>query len=549
MGLAAKKISGPPPLSPRQELLKIQQEIFRHNQELINNSTWVRERAFARYEKDYRRQVRDYESVSNIDELVAAAQSAQIVYLGDYHTNKQSQRTALRLLKLLVAATERPIILAIELVQTRFQKKLDAYLKEEMDEFAFLKAIQLKKYWYFDLWENFKPIFDFAIYHKMPAFGLEANLAGSPTLAERDQMAAKVIDKICRKNPEALVFVLAGDLHMAPNHLPRAVQARARKDESRSSVIVYQNSESIYWKLAEAGLEDKAEVVRINPQSFCIINTPPVICQQSYLNWLEHEEGEIDWVDARTSFLELVRRIAGFMELETGKKAEEVEVFTSGDLSSLARLEDDPEITRQEKKIIRRQIGASESYYFAKKKWVYLSNLSLNHAGEEAAHFLKHIVAGNEFPRKVVDAFYANVMHEALGFFGSKIINHKRKCLHEAQFVGLLQYVENAKSRKGRELEYEIARLVLEHKKLEMRGRLLSHQKIFSRREKVFFGVTHALGYMLGDRIYYAMVQEKISKEEIRDLFKDKMAGEGAPALLYLNWVRKVGRIKIPKRV
>ena len=550
MALAAKQASRGSPLSPRQELLKIQKEIFRHNQDLINNSTWVRERGFAQYERDYQRQVRAYDARSSIEALIEAAKAARIVYLGDYHTNPQSQRTALRLLKLLVAVTERPVVLAIELVQARFQKPLDAYLQGTLEESAFLKAIQLKKYWYFDLWGNFKPIFEFAAYHKLPVYGLESNLATGPTLAQRDQIAAKVIDKVCRKHSEALVFVLAGDLHMAPSHLPKAVEARGRKGETApESVIIYQNSESIYWKLAEEGLEDKVEVVSVDPRSFCIINTPPVICQQSYLNWLEHEEGEIDWADARTSFLELVHRIAAFLDLEIGQRAEEVEVFTSGDLSFLGRLEEDAEVTARERRAIRRQIGASESYYFAKKKWVYLSNLSLNHAGEEAAHFLRHIAAGNEFPRKVVDAFYANIIHEALGFFGSKIINHKRKCLHDAQFVGVLRYVENAKSRHGRELEYEIARLVLEHKKLEVRGRLLSHQKIFSRREQVFLGVTHALGYMLGDRIYYAMVQEKISKEEIRGLFRDKMKEEGEPAALYLEWIKKVKTAKLPRRV
>jgi hypothetical protein len=93
-----------------------------------------------------------------------------------------------------------------------------------------------------------------------------------------------------------------------------------------------------------------------------------------------------------------------------------VEVYTCGDLSFLERLETDPDFTRKEVRRIKKQILASESYYIPQQKIAYLASLSLNHAAEEASHFIRNLCAGNEFPREPADAFYANALHEAVGF-------------------------------------------------------------------------------------------------------------------------------------
>ena len=314
-------------------------------------------------------------------------------------------------------------------------------------------------------------------------------------------------------------------------------------------MILYPNSEAIYWQLAADEVEDQVEIGRISDREFCIINTPPIVWQQSYLNWLEHEEGAIDYADAKHSFLELLKQVAEFLGIEAPAAAEEVEVFTCGDLSFLKKLSEDGSFSKREILQIKRQILASESYCIPQKKCVYLANLSLNHASEEAAHYLKAICAGAEFPRDPVDAFYANTLHEALGFFGSKIINHKRKCFHEKEYLGLVNYLKSAKVPRERLKEMETALLVLEHKQLERKGFSVGSRRYFKTRPDLFFGVTHGLGYMLGDRLYYALLAEKVTKEEIRDLFCDPMKGEGEPFEVYKRLLRKVRGVKIPRRV
>ena len=535
-------------LSPREELLSIQRSLFRRNQRLINESILVKEPDFKRYEATYKRHVQKYRSIATADEMLQACDRADIIYVGDYHTCNQSQRSFLRILKEQVKHKSN-FVIGLELLHKRHQKILDTFLKGKLSEASFLRKVQLKEHWVFDLWESFKPLFDFAKYHDIPLFALDAAPKGSQIRA-RDQASAKLIAELAAAHPDKKIFVFIGDLHIAPPHLPLEVKKILKKKGlSKTELFLYQNSESIYWKLAEEGLEHEVELVRIDEKSFCRMHTPPVILQRSYLNWLEHEEGEIDYADAKHSFLELVDRITQFLKIDMGKEKEKVEVFTCGDLSFLKTIKESKRFSPEEIQSIRKQIISSESYYIPKLRFVYLSNLSMNHAAEEGAHFIKHICSGEERPRDIFDAFYANILHEALGFFGSKIINHKRKCYHAKDFYKLISYFESISAQPERHLEFETALLVYQCKKLESQGEGISDLEIFRKRPDLFFTVTHALGYMLGDQLYYALLENQITKTEIRHLFFDPWKGYGKPFQTYWAQLTRIKNTKIPKRM
>ena len=536
------------PQSPRAELIAIQKKLWRWNKDIIEHSILVKEPGFDQYERAYRRAVRDYEGVADQDEMIEAVLRSDIIYVGDYHTCNQSQRSFLRILKAVVRSDPK-FILAMELIHASHQQVLDRFMKGTLSEEAFLKRIKLKEHWVFDLWDSFKPLFDFCRYHDIRMFAVDAAPPGSD-VRTRDAAAAKLIAKIAKEHPGKRLFVFIGDLHLAPPHLPREVaQEMARFGIERGCLTLYQNSESIYWKLAGEELEDSVEVVRLPDGSYCRMNTPPVVCQRSYLNWLEHEEGEIDYADAKTSFLELVDRLCEFLNIRLGRGRDEVEVFTCGDLSFLKRLKEKGKFSMEEIATIKRQILASESYYIAKGRVVYLANLSVNHAAEEASHFIKSVCSGEEEPREIIDAFYANILHEGLGFFGSKVINHKRKCYHERDFKNLLAYFQTIRVPKERRLEYETAHLVTEYVKLERRGSALARTDIFRSRMDLFLSITHALGYMLGDRLYYGMMNGIVKKPQIRRLYMNPWAEEGEPVEVYMDLMRRLKKVRIPKRM
>jgi len=536
------------PPSARQELLTIQKKLWKRNRALIDASILVKEPGFDRYEANYRRAVRSYQERSDQKEMVRAVLKADIIYVGDYHTCNQSQRSFLRILKAVSKKTKN-FSVGLELIHKRHQDLLTKYMNGKISRETFLKRIKLKEHWIYDLWDNFKPLFDFCEYHHIPMHAIEAAPPNS-SLLKRDEATAKLLAKIVQDNPEKKLFVFIGDLHIAPQHLPHFVSRELKKKKIKAKTLtLFENSEPIYWKLAEKGLDDATEVVRINEGSFCRMHTPPLVCQRSYLNWLEHEEGEIDYADARHEFLELVDRICEFLRMDLGKEREHVEIFTSGDLSFIKRLREDKRFTKKELNHIKQQILASESYYIAKAKFVYLSNLSVNHAAEEASHFIKHSLSGTEEPRDLVDAFYANILHEALGFFGSKLINHKRKCNHLSRFKALVSFLEADGVPADRELEYEMACLVVEYKRFEKKKKPLQCAEVFRAHMDLFVAVTHALGYMLGDFMYYGLMSRKISRKAVRELFEDPWREEGRPFEVYMDLIKKLKDVKIPKRM
>lgn len=536
-------------LSPRAELIGIQKTIFESNRRLIRDSIHIAEPGFMAYERRYRMAVARYLAPSDHETLSKALDKADLIYVGDYHTCHQSQRSFLRILKALRKQSRRPMVLCLELFHKSMQPVVDGFLAGRISEETFLRRVRLRERWVFDLWANFKPILDFARYHHIPVIGTEV-ARGDASLARRDRLAGDHIADVARKYPNHQLVVLIGDLHLAPRHLPQAVaRAMKRQGTVRKTLTVYQNSDTIYWKLAKLGLVEKVDVVRIRSDAFCLMHTPPIVCQQSYLNWLEHEEGEIDYADARHNFLELVGRIAHFLRIPLGPAKEDVEVYTCGDLSFLKALAKDSQFSKREVRQIKQQILASESYFIPKKPLVYLANLSLNHAAEEASHFLKYLCTGEEEARDRVDAFYANVLHEALGFFGSKLINPKRKCFHMNEFRGMLRYFKHHPIPKGREMEVETAKLLLAYKLWEHRGMGLLATFAFNQPHEVFFAITHALGYMLGDLMFYGLMSNVIRKADVRRLFMDHWKGEGSPYKSYIRMITKLKSVKIPKRM
>jgi len=502
----------PAPLnSARREIGRLQRRLWQRQRRLIAASITGSGPGFRDYEARYLRRTRGHLREASLAGLIHEISKADVLYVGDYHTLKQSQRSFVNLVQ-----RGKPALIALEFVQGRHQDALDSYLAGRLSEARFLERIGTT----LGAWENFRPIFEEARRRRVPVIGTDLR-AGS--LAERDAYAARRIARALRST----CFVLAGQLHVAPPHLPAAVG----KLVSAPSLVVYQNCERIWWELQRLGRELEVEACVIRPGEWCLINTPPVVVQQSWLDSLQGEE-LLDAPEPR--FQMLAGTIARFLGLELGGALEEVAVYTAGDLSFLSRL---PGFTHREIRQIEQQILSRESYYIPRARIAYLAGLSLNHAAEEAAHFVRNVVSGaSDEPRGLMDAFYARALEEAYAFCGSKIVNPRRRCAHQPEFRRL--------ARSGDALTRQVARLVLAHLELE-RGRKRRVRPLHGSSE-LFNAVSHALGYMLGEKLYYALATGRLSKREVRELFLDPLEEEGEAFLTYMNIARRVAAVRIP---
>ena len=531
-------------VTARLEIGKLQRQLFQRQKRLIAASVLGHTASFRAYEDRYLRRTRTFQREAPFAALLDALAACDVAYVGDYHTLKQAQRSFLKLVQR--RWPRRPLVLALEFVQGRHQRALDAWLAGELDDDAFLRAIQYQRHAVFDTWSNFKPLLEEARRLKLPVVGLDL-ISGS--LAERDGYAARRIVAALQKHPGAQVFALAGQLHVAPPHLPAAVdrELSRRKLPAVKGLSIYQNCERIWWALQREGRELEVEACVLREGEWCLINTPPVVVQQSFLDWVEGGEAPLDgggMLEGR--FRMLARSVARFLGLDTAEVREAlhgVSVYSAGDLSFLQRLPAQG-FKKAEIRQIERQILSRESYYIPRARIAYLANLSLNHAAEEAAHFVRNVVSGaGDEPRPLVDAFYSRALEEAYAFCGSKIVNPRRKCPHEAEFERL--------ARASDAFTREVARFVLEHRALEKTGRGLQRLRPLwqSQGSELFNAVTHSLGYMLGERLYYALATGRMLKRDVRALFLDPLAEEGEPLAMYLSLSRRLAAVRIPRRI
>jgi hypothetical protein len=98
-------------------------------------------------------------------------------------------------------------------------------------------------------------------------------------------------------------------------------------------------------------------------------------------------------------------------------------------------------------------------------------------------------------------------------------------------------------------VERQVAAYVLAHQRMEHGGRAPEVRAAYALRDAEVWGATtRALGQILGDKLYYAMLRGRIAKSEIRSLFFDLFEEEGAAFQMYLYLVGKVGSTRVPVR-
>jgi len=524
-----------------------------------------------KYFLEYKRDFRTFQEVSTKRELLAALQNAHIVVCGDYHTLSQAQRTVIRLLRgslRLLKRRKSRLILALEMARPQDNPKIARFLAGRVSEDAFLHSISFSRNWGFP-WKNYRRLFQFAKDHEIEIVGINLAQKGNrrPTLKERDRFAAKVVAELSAQDEKALVVVLMGDLHLASNHLPKDLRTvLASKKIKRTVLVVHQNHELFYWELVERGLEQMVDVVKVRDQEYCVMNTPPWVKLKSHLKWTEimadvdsnapllqkkeAEVGALDGIDYTDEIRELITLIQAFIGLPPTLE-DDFLIYSPADLSFLNRLRKDKGWSKLEIRRLARALAEYDSLFVPGENIIFLSSLSLNHAATQAAIYLHAKVSGRDVPfREPRRDFYAKVLIEALGFIGSRIVNHKRKCNGPEDLKRLVDEAKEKRPRKKLLGDLRVAQLALSHFDAEqalfngnstrlsgfpLPDRAASDEVILRYRK-----VATLLGQLLGHAIYTAAMENRVTREEILDLFRNPFRDRLKTKVLYLTWARRM---------
>jgi len=554
----------------RDQLIRIQKKNYCRNVNLVRESSGYSP-GIKIYEKEYLRYLKSYEEISNKTELIQKVLAADLVYHGDYHTLQQSQHSVLRILREIKG--KRDIILCLEMFHGRDQKHIDRFMAGELSEKMFQEKIDYVRKWPFH-WDNWSPIISFCRDNQIPILGINTEIddvKGIKRLRKRDQYSARIIAKTLIKNPGKLIYIVDGDYHIAPNHLPKNVEKLLKLlDEPAKTLIIFQNAENLYWKLCSRNLEE-SDVLRINDNKYCVMNTMPANKIQSYLNWLEyskdayfpvHQDWEDDGFEGRGQMVhEMVATLAAILDLDFPVDAlDKLTIYYPSNLDFMEFVHRTPAF-KGKLRVIRSKIKKEEGFLLEYEVsgenayLIYLANSNINMAAEEATHFLNVVLRGPlEKPVSAFDRFYRNVITECLGFFGSKFINEKRKSHSENSIRMFLGQEKRGELKHANQEILQVARYILQHFYLQ---RKTSDTKEFINKFFLQYNSQSAvtrmfstqLGYILGNKLYYALKKGKFSLRKVQGYFRDSF-GEPIEAFnCYLEISNRVKKVKHVSRL
>jgi len=545
----------------RRELIAIQRRLVKRARAQLSVAA-LRERAeMGRYREALRRATGRFDRVSSRGELLEAAAASRVIFVADFHTLRQAQRLPLRLLEQLAAGSGGPaggpspaIALGVEMVLSRHQRALDRYLRGELAEPEFLDAVHWERTWGFS-WTSYGPLLDHARRASLPVLALNSRAAGPLRLERRDRHAGELLARFVQRHPQTRVVVLFGELHVAEG-LPRRFQlaCRARGVEAPYTVV-FQNVASVYDRLARDGLEQFAEVLRFGGGRdpwlrgrFCVLNATPLARIQSQLYWEENRlsEDRDGWSVDLSGYLgdqvvELVGTLCEFLDLPL-PDLNRLTVMAGAALSHPRFW-----LARQGRTILRREIDTRVLQPGppapAEPDVVALSAGSIDHAAEKAAHFV-HVRTSGSSPataRAPRERLYYQAVRQALGYFGSKVFNHLRTTWLEPDWVVLAGPGKDARTRS---VARWVVRQLDEERTVLDGGAPPQPSAAEQMPEERIALVGRALGYMLGERLYSAVIQEFVAKEEVRELFRAPLARPGYAETLYTGLRRRLRHVR-----
>ena len=369
----------------------------------------------------------------------------------------------------------KPIILALEMVNYEHQHYIEAYLERHITELEFLDSIHYHHSWRFP-WTHYRELFELAKKNKIKIIGV--NTEGS--LAHRDQFAALKCYEALTQNPKHLIITLYGELHILSTKIPN--QIKKKIDQNVNITIIHQNLDDIYWKMIQE--KNFQGVIEFGTNEFCINSAPPWIKYESMVYWYENLCQDPDFdihsylieygkkifnEDTLDDFLKLSKQILTISDLHIDPK--ELEDFNLYDHTNLDQVQASVKQLGNNELVefYTFLIQTGHSFRIPGSNIFYCSSYSLNR--------LSYLVGTNIFYHQLklnkISAFelYKNlkltdlsllILIEAVfGHFFSKIINPYRKC---DMYKDLQEFALKPDLDSREKLQYQMALDVLDGK-------------------------------------------------------------------------------------
>ena len=468
-----------------------------------------------KYLREFSQAFRNYDSLLNSEQFHNALHAADVVLIGDYHALPGAQRYAASLIEQRALTGDRPVVLGVETIFARDQHILEEWWRREIDETELRQRIRFDLDWGYD-WAPFHELLVAARDHGEGIYGLDCmpreNLR---KIGARDRHAAAKISEIRERHPNAVVFVLFGESHLAPGHLPRVLH---KAMPGARILTVLQNVDALYWRAAGERV-DQVNAVRVNDDVLCVFNATPLEKYESYRLFLDQWSRCDSGPDFAPTIYNLIDSLASFLEINrysphNGTQPKflvdmlpEVHSDVHGNSSDavLRRLLSRKGICEPQLETMLAIVEERGSAYLPQVNAFHIREFQMMHAAEDATRFLHHACRGlpqrlnwhsadgndaNGSTARTADVFYTRLIEHAVAYFGSRVLYPSRPAPETEGAPAL--------SRAGVEKSAQAA----------LRGD-----------QDKFESTAQNLGYRIGSQIYDAYLSGKVKPGGLRRLF------------------------------
>ena len=398
-----------------------------------------------KYLREFNQAFRSYDSLLDSAQLQSALHSADVVLIGDYHALPAAQRHAASLIEQRALAGDRPVVLGVETIYARDQHILDEWWRREIDESELRQRIRFDLDWGYD-WTPFYDLLVTARDHAEALYGLDCMPREDlRKIGARDRHAAAKIAETRLRHPDAVIFVLFGESHLAPGHLPRELH---QFTPGAKILTVLQNIDALYWRAAGEPTH-KVEAVRVNDEVLCVFNATPLEKYESYRLFLDQWSRCDDGPDFAPTIYNLIDSLVRFLEINrysphNGTQPKFLvdmlpEVYGGSSDAMLRRLLSRKGVAEAEREAMLTSVEERGSASLPQVNAFYIREFQMIHASEDATRFLHQACQGlpqrlngnseeqsavndNGERKNAIDDFYARVIEHAVAYFGSRVL-------------------------------------------------------------------------------------------------------------------------------
>lgn len=562
--------------SDRERLLRLQKRIFHLLKAEADNLLGDTPEPIRRYERTFQRDFAQLSrgSVNQVskESLIEAIRATDVTFISDFHAFRQSQRTAIRVLRRVVQPGERWLI-GLEMISSKMQDALDDFQEGKISLEKFHQLIHYRETWGFQ-WENYAPIFNWAREHQIRLIALNKPrefvriqreyaeerswVRDISELHHRDRWAAGIITDLFApvqnlahtsspaRHARLKMIVLYGELHVATSHLPKQLTEVSKNflKTPLQSLVLHQNHDGLYWNLARSNRDFHADIFRLKKNAYCIFSGTPWTKLQSLISWAEGapdsnfsiENDDDGFVESDTDYVALMRNysdtIAEFIAIPP-PSYETMDVITIEDADLVESTLATSSLTRAEHATVKFLVRNNHRILIPGADVAYLGSPSHNSTAELATvRLFRRATRTDSIAMRTREDFFRLVLEAAFGFFGSLIINPRRKCSFPEDHRNRLKMIQdgNPELHPFEKESRLLALAFLENRRPwkstsdSTQKQLCAHLRIleaFLAEKRLNPGILLAarfIGQSLGKRIHHAVIEGSVDTSLLRKI-------------------------------